>query len=153
MKIDADRCDFESALARETNDCAVRAIAIATQTDYSVVRSLLRRHGRKDGRGTEHGQTIAALRELGYMAVLPVSGRELVPTNYDPHCAIEIRPPGGRKSITFRSVVDLLDKDAAYMILSNAHIAAAVHGKIEDWSAGRLFRVVAIWKIIKRDTA
>lgn len=48
----------------ESNDCAVRALAVAACVDYGVAHAACSAHGRKPGRGTELHIIEAAARDL-----------------------------------------------------------------------------------------
>jgi hypothetical protein len=53
------------AFANERNDCAVRAMTLATGRPYAEVHALLAKYGRKTRRGTPFSSMDSALTELG----------------------------------------------------------------------------------------
>lgn len=56
---------FESELAKsESNDCVVRALALAAELDYDRVHSLLKIYGRKPKKGTYDG---TVFKTIGYL--------------------------------------------------------------------------------------
>lgn len=54
--------------AKERADCAVKAVAIATNTDYNVVLAMMNKAGRKSGRGTPWYVIWETLNQLGFKA-------------------------------------------------------------------------------------
>lgn len=149
MKITYDRCVFEASLVNESNDCAVRTVAITTKTDYREVWNLFRDLGRKNNRGTPAGITVAALNKLGYAVKLPLSG-EIVPCDaVDDSWVLEFEPLGKRKSFTLKSIMDVVNPRKIYTAVTRNHIAAIVNGEMEDIYKGRRFHVVALWEIEK----
>lgn len=53
----------------EKNDCAVKAVAAVTGIEYEVAHTLLKKYGRKFGKGTPNSVTEKALAELGFKLV------------------------------------------------------------------------------------
>lgn len=149
MKITYERCEFEAHLAYEFNDCAVKTVAIVTQTDYDEVRSLFRELGRKDRQPTGADLTVSAFNRLGYRVKLPWTKIPITPETVGVYGSMEFGPVGKRKSFTFRSIVGVVNPHKRYAVMTDRHIAPIVNGEVEDWSKGRLFRVKALWEIEK----
>lgn len=109
----------------EKNDCAVKAIAIATGTPYAEVHAELTRQGRKRRSGTYFHQTEGAVKNLGFELQ-----RVMV------------------RSATVRTIAREL-KTGTYLVRVHRHILCLKEGKVEDWSEGRLHRVKAVYRINK----
>lgn len=56
--------------AGEHNDCVVRALTNVTGKPYDEIHAVLKKHGRKDGKGTSLTTSANAMRELGFQAVV-----------------------------------------------------------------------------------
>lgn len=108
----------------ETNDCAVKAVAIACNVAYSTAHAALKKHGRRDRKGTFHYTTFEAIKELGFKAdrVTLNNKRTMRTVGFD--C------PRGR-----------------CLVFVHKHVAAMVDGKVQDWSAGRCHRVKSVYVI------
>lgn len=121
--IDFQTCQAEARAIAERNDCAVKAVAIATQTPYDEVHMLYRDRGRKRGRRTPMKLTHEVLAELGADAL-----------------------PTDRKAATVATVPRAYPS-GSYLIRTSGHILACVDGKVEDWTAGRRHRVLEVLRI------
>lgn len=130
----------------ESNDCAVIAISIATDTPYERVHALLAKKGRRRHGRTSILMTLSAITELGYV-VLAIEPEQIV-AQY---------PKGRVKGITtyhprspeFAHVWEQY-KDDALLLRCSGHILALKDGVVQDWSNGRALRVKEIWKVVKK---
>lgn len=112
-----------SAQYGERNDCAVKAVAIATGTDYRTVHALMKKHGRRDRKGTPVPITFKVLKELGFKTVAV--------------------PPKAR---TVKTIAPTLT-GGAYLVRTAGHILAVRDGKAEDWTEGRRHRVQEVYRV------
>ena len=64
-----DRMIRASKNVNETNDCAVKAVAIVTGVDYGRAHILFSAFGRVHGKGTPFRITAQVMDELGFVAV------------------------------------------------------------------------------------
>lgn len=114
----------------EHRDCAVKAISIATGTDYATVHAMLKAAGRRNRCGTYRFQTDKVIKELGFRQVnvtSQVCGR------------------------TVRTVAGEL-RNGNYLVFVSGHVLAVKEGVVEDWTAGRQHRVKDIMKIVPEDS-
>ena len=112
----------------ETNDCSVKALALVTDSTYDVAHATLRAKGRKKGRGTNMGQWLPAVEDLGYHYVNVTGSFEGKTVN-----SIEAELPKGKK----------------FYIIVRAHMAAFDGNEIVDWSQGRRHRVTHVYHVAK----
>lgn len=146
---------LEGSKLGENNDCAPRAVWIATGrcVPYCDVVSMYEEEGRKKGRGSYNKMTRAVIAKLGYRIDFEFdfnkfrAGHE---RNW-----IDRYPPSHRvlKSITthhmdrFREVW----KDGnTYLVYTRGHVGCCVDGVLHDHTRGTATRVVGIWKIVKQ---
>ena len=115
-----------SAKMSETNDCAVKAIAIATSTPYAEVHKLCKRFGRKTGKGTHLYVMLAVLQHLGW---------KHVPATWKGKTATSIKVPFAGRYLAFTT--------------RYSHVFALRGGLVKDWTDGRRHRIEAVWEIKK----
>lgn len=104
----------------ETNDCAVRALAIATQTPYAEVHKNLKAKGRRDRRGTKLAWITEAVKQLA------PGSEEIVPSS--------ISSCGSRFRISYPNLSDTLRKyrEGRYVIVVTGHAIAVIDGIVHD---------------------
>lgn len=112
---------------RERNDCAVRAVAIASGQDYAEVLDLFSKLGRKRRCRTKDLVTRKAVLALGFY-LIPVKDRFAVGTVSQ----LEAKLP----------------KLGTYLVRIAGHILCAKNGKVHDWTAGRNHRIREIYEVV-----
>ena len=119
-----DKVSQKSNEFRETNDCAVKALSIATDTAYSVIHKLLKLQGRPNRQGTYTYQQNAVIEQLGFKLE-----------------KIEIKS----KTVTTLERENLKGYNLVYV---NRHVLAVVNGSIEDWTQGRRYRIIQGYRVV-----
>ena len=127
--MDYQETSLASALKGENNDCSVKALAIASGKHYDVVHAILKAEGRKDRKGAYMPQIMAAANKLGLKCYNITRQR--------------------KQWGTVRGIVSKLRGNRTYLVHTSRHILPVVNGKVEDWTDGRLNRVVTVWQIDK----
>jgi len=129
MKCDAPALPLyvvaESDRHNECNDCAVKALTVATGKTYAECHNALRVAGRKNREGSSGRMIVNALNILGF---------GLCSGDYS-----------GKTFTTFKAknAKDVL------LVMSKTHIVAATDGIIRDWSNGTRRRIVGCYKLYK----
>ena len=113
----------------EKNDCGVKALAVITGESYNDCHAILKKLGRKNGKGTYTSQMQRALDHFGFKMVV-------VPCPYN----------------GLRSLGRNMPSKGAFLIWATKHFAGARDGKIHDWSEGRCLRLKMLWQIVKKDS-
>lgn len=113
----------------EKNDCAVRAVSIACETDYRSVHTLMTAHGRRHRCGTNFETTTKAV---------------ISALDYD---AVDITSRVRGKTV--KTVARELH-NGRFLVRVSRHILAVVDGKVEDWTDGRQHRVKQVLKVVKK---
>jgi len=124
--IDFDKTMKDSKSLGETKDCAVKAVAIVTNTPYKVVHQMMAKNGRRPRQGTPMIVTMAVLKQLGVYvekADDQFRARTINQLKYD------------------------LPKKGRYLVRTSRHILACVDGKICDWTEGRRHRPKEFYQI------
>ena len=113
----------------ETNDCMVKATAIAGRMSYQDAYNLCRLAGRKDRRGASVFLTMAAMKGRGY-------------TIDSMGCPVQKN--GSRyTSLTIGNRL----KRGRYICVSKGHVFAVHNGEVCDWTNGRRHRIIEAYKV------
>lgn len=129
MNITYKTCVVAAESKKENNDCAVKAVAIATGVGYEKAHAVFAKLGRKPRHGVSWGQIVKAIEEC--------TGRGV---SYD-----QIFKPNGSR-YTGKTIGKALPK-GRYILIFRAHAAAMVDGVIEDWTDGRKKHILGYWKV------
>lgn len=124
LRTTVQTCNQGATMLNETNDCTVRAIAVATQLPYATVHAELKRRGRKDRRGAHAGIYLGALRHFGF--------------DNHPRTFIPCTP---------RTIAEQFPK-GTFLILVHRHILCMVDGVIHDWAKGRKHRITDVQQVV-----
>ena len=116
-----------SVARNEHNDCAIRAVAVATGEDYDKVHDLFQNYGRQNRCRSKWGMELRAMKDLGYK------------------CTPEIV-----KAKTVRTLEREVMAGRNYMVAVRGHLLGIHQGKVYDWSQGRQHRVHIVYWIRKK---
>lgn len=132
MKTDFERMKKHSQQMGEKNDCAVKAVAIATFQEYHDVREMFSAEGRKTGCGTPRWMT---------EKVLNLLGRKLVDVT---------------KHFRSKTVVSLSREVTPrdnLLVSTRGHVFCIQDGQVLDWTKSRRHRIIKICRIlVDKDT-
>ncbi len=128
---------------RETNDCAVKAVATVCGVSYEVAHATLEKFGRKNGKGAHTYQIHDAVEFLG-------KSTRGVAIQY----FIQKYPKGHRdvlKNVTTHHMArfnNVWADGKTYLVYTKGHVLAVVNGVNHDWTVGSSKQVVAIYEVI-----
>lgn len=131
-EIDYGVAELRSEILNEDRDCGVIALSMATGVSYDKCHAMLKKHGRKNRRGTKTTTLTRAGHELGFYLK-----------------KIFIHPQKA-KQYTMITVADGLLRDQPYIIFIAGHFAPFIDGKVRDWSAGTRCRVKYVYEVAPR---
>ena len=117
----------------EYNDCTVIALSVVTELPYSFCHSLLKKAGRKQGKGFERSKTLNALRSIGFTI-------EDVTDFFRDGLKIKSTKSFSKKSL-------IIPKDWRLLIYTRGHVAGTHGGNVIDWSAFRQNHIHKIYII------
>lgn len=123
----------------EHNDCTVVATAITFGVPYKLAHEVLRKMGRKQGRGVRYWLILDELAER----ISAITGKTYEITEVDLE---KIRAKKG-SGVTGMTVAEWLPKRGRFLCGSNGHVAAVRGGEMHDWSANRKTRITKILKV------
>jgi len=122
--------DKFNTIPKETNDCAVLALSLATRSKYDLVFDRCRELGRVDGRGTDEEIIYKVLIESG------IRSRKI---------------PTLSRVKTLRTLARVLPTEGKYLIWTTGHISYAEDGDILDpWYEDSLCRIQEVRKLYYR---
>lgn len=147
----------------ETNDCAVKAVAIATGTPYEQVHALMKKHGRKDRKGTMQITTQHVLEALGYTVDkvhMPCDVRAAARqggTFRNEFVAQRLAKYPYRRRVNVKNfTVNHLEifKEAwadvgTVLVNTKGHILAYRDGQVHDWTRNHRNRILTVWLLKK----
>jgi hypothetical protein len=125
-----DKLKGRQQAAGERNDCAVKAIAVATGRGYTAVRAALRREGRGTKERTSMYAQRRAITALGFTIAREIRSTALV-----------------NKTLATIEQEDALG--GSWMIHTADHVAGMTDRTLHDWAAGKRMPVQVCWKIEK----
>jgi len=118
---------YDTGEMNETNDCAVKALAIVGNLPYRVAHAALKDAGRKNRRGTLVPQIEEATKTLGLKTLNKVDApRKVTGAGYTA-CTIPTLYPTGR-----------------HIVYTRGHVFALIEGIVQDWTAGRRHRITGV---------
>lgn len=129
MQITYKTCQDAANAKKERNDCAVKAVAIATEVSYNTVHRVFANIGRRNGRGVSFVQLKRAIEQF---------------TGSDVKYKTILKPNGSR--FTGKTIGQALPK-GRYILIFRGHTAALVDGVIEDWTEDRKTRVLGYFEV------
>ena len=121
----------ESELHGETNDCAIKAIALAAGISYADAAAELKRWGRKHRRGASLNSIHQIMAQTYKCKLVKIT---------------ELAVQYGR---TIKTLGKVLPSDRIFMIFTAKHVLCYKNGKIEDWTEGRLHRIEDVYEVIR----
>ena len=127
-KLLAERSQYLKKLNTvDTNDCSVKAVAIACNVSYEEAHKALERSGRKRNKGAYKHQVLGAIGRCGckYEALDKWKGKTT-------------------KTLT-------LPRKDRYLAMTVNHAIGVQFGLVKDYSDARNFRVQEVYKVTKKN--
>lgn len=134
----------------ERNDCAVVAVAVATDIDYETVHAMFAKAGRRPRCGTMRWVTDDVLDTMvekkmikSYTEDEPVRVyRKLVNTLYNYQTGEWKKTREYREGqFSMKTIADQYPKSQPFIAFVSRHCAAVIDGEVQDWTKGRTHRV------------
>jgi hypothetical protein len=132
----------EANAVQETNDCAVKAVALVCGVSYEVAHAACAAEGRKPGKGMGTDHILRVVAKLGKRPTQVNVGQRFI-ENY----------PAAHKIL--RSVTthhpDRFNKVWAdgktYLMFVSGHVLAIINGVNHDWSRGKARRAIFVYEV------
>lgn len=136
----ADRVGAQ-APSGETNDCAVKALALVAGASYPNAHRALAEQGREPGSETYRHELRAALEGWG-LTVRRTYTRALVAL-----LTGHRNPTTGEAAEDPEPWAELGDR---LLVFTEGHVAALVDGRLEDWTEDYAAPVVDVWEVVRQ---
>ena len=142
---------------RESNDCTVKALAIATGKTYEQAHGALALRGRNHRKGTAMFNVFNALRDFGFTEkeVYRHSAVQKAENIYYQKCeqtqeiAKKMRRTRWAKWRTIKSIAPHLPKRGVYLIQTSSHVLCVRAGQVHDWTTNRKHRITQVHHITR----
>lgn len=140
----------------ETNDCTVKALAIATGNTYEVAHGALALRGRSFRKGIHMHHVFKALNDLGFEREKVFDrwaldhGPDFAESSSFHEEAKRYRRSRWANVKTVRTLPEHLPKRGVFLIQTRGHVFCARAGEVHDWTEGRRHRITKIHRIIRR---
>lgn len=125
----------------DSNDCTVKALAIAGDIPYATARQMLADRGRQKGKGTNTRNVLSSLRELGKTTRLVRSSHFI---DRYPKAHRILQHVTSHHMDRFNNV---WADGHTYLCVTNSHVFTVVDGTNHDWTRGRVLRVLQIYRV------
>lgn len=163
--IDRLHCRNAALALRETNDCVVRALSVATQLPYAEMHTYLATdYGRKPRKGMYTGQYHRALEALGY-TLKRLSGPKYATKHKfiqghwrytrGTHTWVEdqfrairrkVGPGVDYSAATVTTIARELPK-GTYLVATDHHVLCLRDGVVHDHTEGRRTRIESVYEV------
>lgn len=120
--------NLSSTLKNEWNDCAVKAIALATGKGYDEIHKLLKKMGRRDRGTTQRDVIYCALQRLG--------------------AGVKGTPKPAKTILTLERTLTKKRDLKTYLVETDGHILCVKGGIPLDWTRGRRNRIRKMFEVV-----
>lgn len=115
---------------KDTNFCSVVAVSVAANVGFGKAYHMLRREGRKHGKGVQKFMIDAAMDKLGFKLFMMLQGYE------------------GKQA---RTIARELPQQGTFIVYFRGHAAAVRNGQMVDWTEKRAHRVLAVYRVFPKE--
>ena len=144
---------------RESNDCTVKALAIATGKTYEEAHGALALRGRNHRKGVSMFTFWDALADLGFTGKEVYRHSLIRIFNAVNHFLNDENEEKAKKMLrtrwakgrTMKSIEAHLPKRGVYLIETSAHVLCVRAGQIHDWTHNRKHRITHVHHITRAE--
>ena len=143
----------------ESNDCTVKALAIATGIPYEQAHGLLALRGRSYRKGTSMSSVFSAMKELGWTATTVVDRKKIEfhdrwiglghKTNTDDKVK-KMKKHRLYPAKTIKTLPDYIPSRGIFLVETASHVLCVRAGQIHDWTKNRRHRITQIHRISRK---
>jgi len=131
--MDYDKVCAASRAMGEDNDCVVMALSMVLDEPYEKMHRILQAHGRKPKQGASWGIICRILRQYGITPQLTIVNKR--------------NSKGGLSKYTAKTIGQRFPYGVFLMDYQGSHVAALIHGRVYDWTAGRRHRIAGLVRV------
>lgn len=155
------RMEKRSRKWRESNDCTVKALAIATGKTYEQAHGALALRGRNFRKGACMFTFWEALKDLGFTqkeiyrhSLIRISENLNHYLKDDEQKKVnKMKRSRWAKGRTMKSIEPHLPKRGVYVIQTSTHILCVRAGQIHDWTTNRQHRITHVHHITRAEVS
>ena len=144
---------------RESNDCTVKALAIATGKTYEQAHGALALRGRNFRKGVTMSVFFQAVNDLGFTekeiyrhSLIRLSDNEFHHLNdHHEEMVKKMRRTRWAKGRTMKSIEAHLPKRGVYIVQTSRHVLCVRAGQIHDWTKNRQHRITNVHHITRAE--
>ena len=127
----------------ETNDCSVKAVAIATGVNYETAHGKCALRGRSYRKGLSAGAIGHAVRDLGFVVDKVESKHKMSPTLWRQKYSSSM-------TIGAMQRAGIIPKRGVYLVFTRSHVLCVRAGQIHDWTDGRRHRITSVYHVRRK---
>ena len=155
-----ERVNKRSKKWGESNDCTVKALAIATGISYEQAHGLLALRGRSYRKGTDMSSVWSAMKEIGWKATTVVDRKKIefhdkwIDKDYGFKIKQSVQDTLKKMkkhrlypAKTIKTLPDYLPSRGIFLVETSAHVLCVRAGQIHDWTKNRRHRITEIHQI------
>lgn len=132
---------------RESNDCTVKALAIAMQKSYEFAHGQLALRGRNYRKGTQMYHVFATLKDNNFTT--KTIYQKYIAEYGEGDMGKKMRKSIWHKAKTIRNLDGVLPKRGVFLVETSSHVLCVRGGEVHDWTKERRHRIVKVSKITK----
>ena len=140
----------------ESNDCTVKALAIATGISYEQAHGLLALRGRSHRKGTHMSNVWTAMASIGWQKTTVVDRKKI--ELHDSYIRLGHKMTTTDKvkkmkkhrlypAKTIKTLADYLPSRGIFLVETASHVLCVRAGQIHDWTKNRRHRITKIHNI------
>jgi hypothetical protein len=127
----------------ESNDCTVKAVAIATGVNYETAHGKCALRGRSYRKGLSESKMRWAMKDLDFVTEVVEGNHKMSPTLWRQKY---------NSSMTIGSMqrAGIIPKRGVYIVFTRSHVLCVRAGQIHDWTSGRRHRVTSVYHVRRK---
>ena len=124
----------------ETNDCSVKAVAIATGVNYETAHGKCALRGRSYRKGLSESRMLRAVKDLDFVTEPVKNNHKMSPTLWSQKYSSSM-------TIGAMQRAGVIPKRGVYLVFTRSHVLCVRAGQIHDWTDGRRHRITSVYQV------
>ena len=127
----------------ETNDCSVKAVAIATGVNYETAHGKCALRGRSYRKGLSESRMLRAVKDLDFVTEPVKNNHKMSPTLWRQKYSSSM-------TIGAMQRAGVIPKRGVYIVFTRSHVLCVRAGQIHDWTDGRRHRITSVYHVRRK---
>ena len=124
----------------ESNDCTVKAVAIATGVNYETAHGKCALRGRSYRKGLCESRMLRAVKDLDFVTEPVKNNHKMSPTLWRQKYSSSM-------TIGAMQRAGVIPKRGVYLVFTRSHVLCGRAGQIHDWTSGRRHRITSVYHV------